>query len=205
MKIISIFLLTAMLSMAPTLIIAGQNVHASNSLEQQISQSQLAGQLGICVSGENTLVSCNNLSFQDQRNFGSNAAAQTSEGGDGNEAEQQISQSQESRQGALCVSGSGTFFSCNNVSEQNQENEGNNAAAQTSSGDSGETYKTWKNSYPWSGSNSDGNELSQKISQSQQSDQRSLCVSGSDTKASCNNFSSQSQVNYGSNAAAQNR
>ena len=44
---------------------------------------------------------------------------------------------------------------------------------------------------------------SQSISQSQSSSQNSLCVSGDDTTASCNNFSRQSQFNFGNNALAQ--
>ena len=46
----------------------------TNSANQGIGQSQASTQLGICVSGEGTLFSCNNLSFQEQDNDGSNAA-----------------------------------------------------------------------------------------------------------------------------------
>ena len=211
MKIISIFILTAMLSAAPTLLIAGQNVYATNS-EETISQSQIARQLGVCISDENTIVSCNNWSDQDQTSFSggnervsqnqeSRQQALCSSGGDSffscnNESDQdqtnfgdgteRVSQSQESRQEALCSSGGDTFFACNNQSDQDQTNNGGSAAVQSSSGDS------WRNSY--SG-----------VSQSQESDQRSLCISGGDTAGSCNNFSEQSQVNYGSNAFAQFR
>lgn len=47
-----------------------------NSLNQGIGQSQASTQLGICVSGDGTLNSCNNLSVQNQENEGSNAAGQ---------------------------------------------------------------------------------------------------------------------------------
>ncbi len=48
----------------------------------------------------------------------------------GNSADQSISQSQESEQSSFCVSGDDTFFSCNNWSEQDQFNFGNNALGQ---------------------------------------------------------------------------
>ena len=48
-----------------------------NSLNQGIGQSQASTQLGICVSGDGTLISCNNLSVQDQDNEGNNAALQS--------------------------------------------------------------------------------------------------------------------------------
>ena len=113
----------------------------TNTANQGIGQSQASTQLGICVSGDGTLFSCNNLSFQNQNNEGNNALAQQSGGDDdddngGNSANQGIGQSQESEQSALCVSGEGTFLSCNNVNVQNQENSGSNALAQQSgSGD----------------------------------------------------------------------
>ena len=47
-----------------------------NSLNQGIGQSQASTQLGICVSGDRTLISCNNLSLQNQENEGNNAAGQ---------------------------------------------------------------------------------------------------------------------------------
>ena len=56
-----------------------------------------------------TLVSCNNLSAQNQTNTGNNAAAQKGGSGKvgGNTANQGIGQSQSSNQNALCVSGTG--------------------------------------------------------------------------------------------------
>jgi hypothetical protein len=105
--------------------------------------------------------------------------------GDGNIAKQSISQSQASVQNALCVSGAGTFVSCNNFSFQNQKNTGNNALAQQG------------------GSGKGGNSAEQSISQSQSSNQNSQVVSGGDTIGSGNNVNVQSQTNTGSNAAAQ--
>ena len=104
----------------------------------------------------------------------------------GNVAQQAISQSQASVQNALCVSGSGTFVSCNNFSFQNQKNTGNNALAQQGGNGKGS-----------------GNSAEQSISQSQSSSQNSQVVSGGDTIGSGNNVNIQSQTNSGSNAAAQ--
>ncbi|GKS62573.1 hypothetical protein YTPLAS21_20310 [Candidatus Nitrosocosmicus sp.] len=103
----------------------------------------------------------------------------------GNVAQQAIEQSQSSLQNALCVSGSGTFVSCNNLSFQNQKNTGNNALAQQG------------------GNGKGGNSAEQSISQSQSSEQNSQVVSGGDTIGSGNNVNVQSQTNSGSNAAAQ--
>ena len=164
------------------------NVYATsgNELEQEIEQSQYSTQLGVCVSGDGTLLSCNNLSLQLQNNEGSNAAAQSSDddGGD-NEAEQEIEQEQSSEQSALCVSGGGTFLSCNNINVQAQNNEGSNALAQSSSGYGGD------------------NEAEQEIEQEQSSEQNSLVVSGEDSVLSGNNVNVQLQNNEGSNALAQ--
>jgi hypothetical protein len=104
----------------------------------------------------------------------------------GNVAQQAIEQSQSSVQNALCVSGSGTFVSCNNLSFQNQKNTGNNALAQQGGNGKGS-----------------GNSAEQSISQSQSSEQSSQVVSGGDTIGSGNNINVQSQTNSGSNAAAQ--
>jgi hypothetical protein len=106
----------------------------------------------------------------------------------GNVAQQAIEQSQASVQNALCVSGSGTFMSCNNLSFQNQKNTGNNALAQQAGSGSGK---------------GGGNSAEQSISQSQSSSQNSQVVSGGDTIGSGNNVNVQSQTNSGSNAAAQ--
>ncbi len=103
----------------------------------------------------------------------------------GNVAQQAIDQSQSSVQNVLCVSGSGTFVSCNNLSFQNQKNTGNNALAQQG------------------GNGKGGNSAEQSIGQSQSSEQNSQVVSGGDTIGSGNNVNVQSQTNSGSNAAAQ--
>jgi hypothetical protein len=104
-----------------------------NVAEQSISQSQSSVQNALCISGSGTFVSCNNLSFQNQKNTGNNALAQQggSGKGSGNSAEQSISQSQSSEQNSQVVSGGDTIGSGNNINVQNQENSGNNAAAQS--------------------------------------------------------------------------
>ena len=106
-----------------------------NVAQQAISQSQSSVQNALCISGSGTFVSCNNLSFQNQKNTGNNALAQQggsgSGKGSGNSAEQSISQSQSSEQNSQVVSGGDTIGSGNNINVQNQENSGNNAAAQS--------------------------------------------------------------------------
>jgi hypothetical protein len=143
------------------------------------------------VSDEGTFFSCNNLNDQNQVNSGSNTAAQSGtnddeeEDDDGNTANQYIGQVQSSNQNALCVSGSGTFDSCNNLNAQNQQNSGNNALSQHG------------------GSGSGDNTANQDIGQVQSSNQGSAVVSGGNTAGSGNNLNTQSQTNTGSNAAAQ--
>ena len=164
----------------------------SNEASQGIRQSQISTQLGVCVSGDGTFFSCNNLSDQSQTNTGNNAAAQSGgsddDDDDDNTANQGIDQAQSSDQNALCVSGSGTFDSCNNFNAQNQQNSGNNALAQQDG----------------SGSGSGSNSANQGIGQSQSSNQGSDVVSGGNTAAgSGNNANIQSQTNTGNNAAAQ--
>jgi hypothetical protein len=105
-----------------------------NVAEQSISQSQASVQDALCVSGGTTFLSCNNVSFQNQKNTGNNALAQQDDDDDdngGNSADQSISQSQSSNQKSQVVSGGDTIGSGNNVNIQNQENSGNNAAAQS--------------------------------------------------------------------------
>ena len=108
--------------------------------------------------------------------------------GNGNSASQGIGQSQSSKQNSQCVSGGDTNDSCNNVSVQNQDNDGNNALGQQ--GGNGKK-------------GNGGNDADQGIGQSQSSKQNSLCVSGEDATVSCNNVSFQNQVNSGNNALAQ--
>jgi hypothetical protein len=86
-----------------------------NSVNQGIGQSQASTQLEICVSGDGTLFSFNNLSVQNQNNEGNNPAAQSGgndddNGNGGNSTNQGIGQSQESDQSVLCVSNEGTFL-----------------------------------------------------------------------------------------------
>jgi hypothetical protein len=99
-----------------------------NKAKQSIDQSQSSNQNAQCVSGGTTFISCNNLSFQHQKNTGNNALAQSGQGG--NSAEQSISQSQSSSQNSQVVSGTDTIGSGNNINVQSQENTGSNAAAQ---------------------------------------------------------------------------
>jgi len=106
-----------------------------NHAEQSISQSQSSVQNTLCVSGGTTYLSCNNVSFQNQKNTGNNALAQNDDGDDdskgGNFAKQSISQSQSSKQNTQVVSGGDTIASGNNINVQNQENSGSNALAQS--------------------------------------------------------------------------
>ena len=86
----------------------------------------------MCASGGTTFLSCNNLSFQNQKNTGNNALSQDDDDDNGgNFAKQSISQSQSSEQNTQVVSGGDTIGSGNNINVQNQENSDSNAAAQS--------------------------------------------------------------------------
>src|ERR1044072_1398514 len=172
-----------MLTFAPTIMAVPRNIYAQNTAVQVIAQNQLAKQLGICISGDFTLISCNNLNDQSQTNFGNNVAGQQggSGKGSGNTAFQGILQNQASEQNALCVSGIGTFIACNNVNSQDQTNFGKNVLGQQ--GGSGYGWKGYKGSH--------GNTAFQGILQNQASDQNSFVVSGKDTVLSGNNFNDQ--------------
>ena len=103
-----------------------------NQASQSISQSQASVQNALCASGGTTFLSCNNVSFQHQKNSGNNALAQDDDDGNGgNSADQSISQSQSSSQNSQVVSGGDTIGSGNNINVQSQENSGSNAAAQS--------------------------------------------------------------------------
>ena len=103
-----------------------------NHAEQSISQSQASVQNALCASGGTTFLSCNNVSFQNQKNSGNNVLAQDDDDGNGgNSADQSISQSQSSSQNSQVVSGADTIGSGNNINVQNQENSGSNALAQS--------------------------------------------------------------------------
>ncbi len=103
-----------------------------NVAQQSISQSQASVQNALCASGGTTFLSCNNVSFQNQKNSGNNALAQGDDDDNGgNSADQSISQSQSSSQNSQVVSGGDTIGSGNNINVQNQENSGNNALAQS--------------------------------------------------------------------------
>jgi hypothetical protein len=159
-----------------------------NSSNQGIGQSQSSRQNSQCVSGGDTNDSCNNISLQNQENSGNNAAAQNGgdDDDDGNSSNQGIGQSQSSRQNSQCVAGGSLGNSCNNISLQNQENSGKNAAAQNGGDD-----------------DDDGNSSNQGIGQNQDNEQNAQCVSGEDAIVSCDNVSFQNQVNSGNNALAQ--
>lgn len=126
----------------------------------------------------------------------SNAFAQ------GNHLNQGIGQSQSSTQLGICVSGDGTLFSCNNLNVQDQDNEGNNAAAQSSGSDDDDNHNDNHNGNHHD-NHDDGNSANQGIGQSQDSDQDSRVVSGDDSEGSGNNVNVQDQNNEGNNAAAQ--
>ncbi|MDF0681975.1 MAG: hypothetical protein P0116_13535 [Candidatus Nitrosocosmicus sp.] len=103
-----------------------------NHAEQSISQSQASVQNALCASGGTTFLSCNNVSFQNQKNSGNNALAQDDDDDHGgNSADQSISQSQSSNQNSQVVSGGDTIGSGNNINVQSQENSGSNALAQS--------------------------------------------------------------------------
>jgi len=102
-----------------------------NHAEQSISQSQASVQNALCASGGTTFLSCNNVSFQNQKNSGNNALAQDDDDGNGGNSDQSISQSQSSSQNSQVVSGGDTIGSGNNINVQSQENSGSNALAQS--------------------------------------------------------------------------
>ena len=52
-----------------------------NQAQQSISQSQASVQNALCASGGTTFLSCNNVSFQNQKNSGNNALAQDDDDG----------------------------------------------------------------------------------------------------------------------------
>ena len=106
----------------------------------------------------------------------------------GNDSDQDIDQDQESKQNAQCVSGEDVAASCNQLSFEDQDNDGNNAAGQQNGGDD----KKGK-----------GNDGDQDIDQDQESKQDAQCVSGEDAIVSCNNLSVEEQINSGKNALGQ--
>ena len=48
-----------------------------NHAQQSISQSQASVQNALCASGGTAFLSCNNVNFQNQKNSGNNALAQS--------------------------------------------------------------------------------------------------------------------------------
>jgi succinate dehydrogenase/fumarate reductase-like Fe-S protein len=183
---------TFALFLSPTLavndVMAKDKKNKGNDSDQDIDQGQSSRQNAQCVSGEDVIASCNNLSVQDQDNDGNNAAGQQNGKGKGNDSDQEIEQEQESKQNSQCVAGGSIAASCNNLSVQDQDNDGNNAAGQQNGGDN----KKGK-----------GNDGGQEIDQDQDNKQNAQCVSGEDAIVSCNNLSFQEQINSGNNALGQ--
>lgn len=180
------------LFMSPTFavsdVMAKEKKNKGNDSDQEIDQGQSSRQNAQCVSGEDVIASCNQLNLQDQDNDGNNAAGQQNGKGKGNDSDQEIDQDQDSKQNTQCVAGGSIAASCNNLSFQDQDNEGNNAAAQ----DGGDGKKGKK-----------GNDGDQDIEQDQDNKQNAQCVSGEDAIVSCNNLSFQDQFNSGENALGQ--
>ena len=71
---------TFALFLSPTLavndVMATDKKNKGNDADQDIDQGQSSRQNAQCVSGEDAIVSCNNLSFQEQVNSGDNALGQ---------------------------------------------------------------------------------------------------------------------------------
>jgi hypothetical protein len=184
---------TFALFLSPTLavndVMATDKKNKGNDGDQDIDQGQSSRQNAQCVSAEDVVASCNQVSVQDQDNEGNNAAGQQNGKGKGNDGDQDIEQEQENKQNSQCVAGDSVAASCNNLSFQDQDNEGNNAAGQQNGGDN----KKGK-----------GNDGDQDIEQEQENKQNAQCVSGEDAIVSCNQVSVQDQVNEGNNALGQN-
>ena len=190
--LVVVAVVTFALFLSPTLavndVMATDKKNKGNDGDQDIDQGQSSRQNAQCVSGEDVVASCNQLSVQDQDNEGNNAAGQQNGNGKGNDEDQDIEQEQENNQNSQCVAGDSIAASCNNLSVQDQDNEGNNAAAQD-----GDDNKKGK-----------GNDGDQDIEQEQENKQNAQCVSGEDAIVSCNQLSVQDQNNEGSNTLGQN-
>ena len=190
--LVVVAVVTFALFLSPTLavndVMATDKKNKGNDGDQDIDQGQSSRQNAQCVSGEDVVASCNQLSVQDQDNEGNNAAGQQNGNGKGNDEDQDIEQEQENNQNSQCVAGDSIAASCNNLSVQDQDNEGNNAAAQ----DGGDNKK------------GKGNDGDQDIEQEQENKQNAQCVSGEDAIVSCNQLSVKDQNNEGSNTLGQN-
>ena len=190
--LVVVAVVTFALFLSPTLavndVMATDKKNKGNDGDQDIDQGQSSRQNAQCVSGEDVVASCNQLSVQDQDNEGNNAAGQQNGKAKGNDGDQDIEQEQENNQNSQCVAGDSVAASCNNLSVQDQDNEGNNAAAQ----DGGDNKK------------GKGNDGDQDIEQEQENKQNAQCVSGEDAIVSCNQLSFQNQDNEGSNTLGQN-
>jgi hypothetical protein len=72
----SILSIIAVFAMLVGTVATVSNAFADNSADQSQEFSQDSEQNSLCVSGDDTSVSCNNLSGQLQLNFGNNALGQ---------------------------------------------------------------------------------------------------------------------------------
>ena len=132
--LVVVAVVTFALFLSPTLavndVMATDKKNKGNDGDQDIDQGQSSRQNAQCVSGEDVVASCNQLSDQDQDNEGNNAAGQQNGNGKGNDGDQDIEQEQENKQNAQCVSGEDAIVSCNQLSVQDQNNEGSNTLGQ---------------------------------------------------------------------------
>ena len=74
LSIMSIFIAVALIGSVSTL---GDSAAFANDAEQLILQGQSSEQSAQCVSGSDTLGSCNNFNIQSQANYGHTALGQS--------------------------------------------------------------------------------------------------------------------------------
>jgi hypothetical protein len=74
LSIMSIFIAVALIGSVSTL---GDSAAFANDAEQEIEQGQASQQNAQCVTGGDTLISCNNFNIQAQANYGNLALAQS--------------------------------------------------------------------------------------------------------------------------------
>ncbi len=115
--LVVVAVVTFALFLSPTLavndVMATDKKNKGNDGDQDIDQGQSSRQNAQCVSGEDVVASCNQLSVQDQDNEGNNAAGQQNGKGKGNDGDQDIEQEQENNQNSQCVAGDSVAASCN--------------------------------------------------------------------------------------------
>src|ERR671910_1120437 len=104
--LVVVAVVTFALFLSPTLavndVMATDKKNKGNDGDQDIDQGQSSRQNAQCVSGEDVVASCNQVSVQDQDNEGNNAAGQQNgkdkKKGKGNDGDQDIEQEQENKQ-----------------------------------------------------------------------------------------------------------